>query len=324
MNPRRRGLILTAALSALPAMSWASEAVPSDVRLIIPWPAGSGGDIAGRLIAAMLSRRLHTNIYVENRAGASGTIGSSLGSREAPDGATLILGNSASHGSAPFYIPRLSYDPITSFAPISMLYRNSLVLAVNEKFPATSLAELVAYARANPGKLSYGTPGVGTPHQLVCELLQREAGIRMTHVPYKGSAKVLTDLAGGHIQIAVSAQAAALELYRSKIIRILAVADKTRTKQLPDVPAIAETYPGFDVAGWGALFAPKNLPNKLVERYNAAVVAALSDPDLRNKLEAAGFLPVSSTPAELLAIVKQEHQRWASIVKHDMTVTNTY
>ncbi|MBB5214357.1 tripartite tricarboxylate transporter substrate-binding protein [Parapusillimonas granuli] len=150
-----------------------------------------------------------------------------------------------------FIIPNLAYDPLTSFTPISMLYRNTLVLAVNNDFRIDSLPALVDDANKNPGKLTFGTPGVGTPHQLVGELIKEKAGIDMMHVPYKGSGQIMTDLVGGHINLAVSAQAAALEMYRAGKVKILATADKERSRQLPEVPAVSETFPDFDVAGWG-------------------------------------------------------------------------
>lgn len=318
MNLNRRSCMSTlAALAMLSPWGAYAEALPANVRLIVPWPPGSGGDIAGRLIAAKLGEQLKINVYVENKAGASGSIGAATGSREKPDGSILILGNSASHGSARAVIPNLPYDPVNDFTPISMLYRNGLVLAVGKNFPAKSLPELIEYARKNPVKLGYGTPGVGTPHQLVAEMIQEKTGISMTHVPYKGSAQIITDLVGGHIPIAISAQAAVIENYRAGTIRILAVADKTRSPQLADVPSIAETLPGFDVAGWGGLFAPKGLPSHLVQRYNAGVKAVMESPDLRASMESNGFVPLSSPPEELRSRVKNESERWMVIIARD-------
>ncbi len=311
---RRASLFMLTVVAALPALARASGPVPANIKIIIPWPPGSGGDIAGRLVAQQLGEELGSNVYVENRSGASGSIGSALGSREKPDGATLILGNSASHGSSKVIIPNLPYDPVTSFTPISMLYRNSLVLAVNKDFPVDSLAGLIAYAKSNPGQLTFGTPGSGTPHQLVAELLKEKAGIDMVHVPYKGGGQVMTDLAGGHINLAVSAQAAAMEMYRAGKIKILATADKERSRQLPDVPAIAETYAGFDVAGWGGLFGPKGLPPEVAARYSQAVRRIIAAPKLHELLETNGFVPVASTGEELRTVVKVETDRWQTIV----------
>ncbi|NYT83496.1 tripartite tricarboxylate transporter substrate binding protein [Alcaligenaceae bacterium] len=314
MNQSRRTTLIFFAATAFSGVVKAAVSVPSSIRIIIPWPPGSGGDIAGRLVAQKLGEELHANVYVENRAGASGSIGSALGSREKPDGTTLILGNSASHGSSKFTIPNLAYDPVSSFTPISMLYRNTLVLAVNKDFPADSLPALIDYAKKNPGSLAFGTPGVGTPHQLVGELIKEKAGIDMVHVPYKGSGQIMTDLVGGHINLAVSAQAAALEMHRAGKVKIIATADKERSRQLPEVPAISETFPDFDVAGWGGLFGPEGLAPDLAARYERAVKKIMASPDFMQSMETNGFVPVSSTGDELQAVVQEETKRWQAIV----------
>jgi tripartite-type tricarboxylate transporter receptor subunit TctC len=285
------------------------------IRLVIPWTAGAGVDITGRRVAQKLGEALGQTIIVDNRGGASGTIGSAAVARDAPDGYTLIVGNSASHGSAKAVYPKLPYDPANDFTPVSLIYRNRLVLAVTRDFPANTLAELVKYAKENPGKVSYGTPGEGSPHLLAGETLKRRAGIEMIHVPYKGGGQVMNDLVAGHIQAAVSAVSAALDMQRNGRIKILAVMDQHRIDSLPGVPSVAETYPGFDIAGWGGLFGPRNLPQPIVKKLGDAMRTVMTSAELKATFEASGAVPETSTPEELKKMVTEEGERWQEIVR---------
>ncbi|MDB5840889.1 MAG: transporter substrate-binding protein, partial [Herminiimonas sp.] len=214
------------------------------------------------------------------------------------------------HGSAKAVYPKLPYDPVADFTPVSLMYKNRLVLAANSAFPANSLAELIAYAKANPGKVSYGTPGEGTPHLLAGETLKLRAGIDIVHVPYKGGGQVMSDLVAGHIQLAVASLSTAADMARNGRIKILASTDNQRIDSLPGVPTLSEVYPGVDIVGWGGLFGPKKLPDPIVKKLNLALQTVLSSNEIKTKLEAVGMEPGASTPEELMASVKGEMERW--------------
>jgi tripartite-type tricarboxylate transporter receptor subunit TctC len=315
-------LLRAIAFAALTAGSiFISSAASADtypsksIRLVVPWTAGSGGDIAGRMVAQKLTELLGQTVYVDNRAGATGTIGTAAVGRDAADGYTLLLGNSATHGAAKTAFPKLPYDPINDFTPISMMYKNRLVVAVHKDFPANTLAELVNYAKANPGKVSYGTPGEATPHLLAGETLKSKAGINLIHVPYKGGGQVMNDLVAGHIQVAVSAVSVAVDMNRTGRVKILAITDQQRIDSLPGVPTLSESYPGIDIAGWAGLFGPKQLPAPIVNKLNQAMRIVLASPELKNTFEAAGMTPGASTPEELRGAVNHEMQRWHDLMQ---------
>jgi tripartite-type tricarboxylate transporter receptor subunit TctC len=292
------------------------------LRIIVPWPAGTGADIAARIVAQKLGDTLRQNVVVDNRGGASGTIGSALGARETADGYTLIWGNGTTHGAAKVVYPNLPYDPRTDFTPISLVNKNLLVIAVHKDFPASTIAELVKYAKANAGRVSYGTPGMGTPHMLAGELLNKRAGIDLVHVPYKGGGQVMSDLLGGHIQMAVSPMAIAADQHRAGRIKILAVVDQQRIPTLPQVPSLSELYADVDIAPWSGLFGPKNLRSPIVKQLNEATVRLLEAPDVKRGFEGAGFIPTASTPQELGAKVSATIARWQELVRSGIKVTN--
>jgi len=232
-----------------------------------------------------------------------------------------VFGNSASHGSSKAVFPTLSYDPAADFQPISLIYQNLLVVAVGKDFPANSIPELVRHAKANPGKLSYGTPGLGTPHQLAGETLKSRAGIDMLHVPFKGGGMVMNALLGGSIDIAMSALAAAREMQKAGRIKILGVLAEHRIDTLPEVPAVAESYPGINISGWSGLFGPKNLPRDMVVRLNAAMRQILDSQDVKAVLAPVGLVVSPSTPEALGKLVREENERWQQIVRSGVKVT---
>lgn len=310
-------------VTGLQSPAGANEAYPGKpIRLVVPWPSGSGGDIAGRLVAQKLTEILGQNVYVDNRGGASGTIGSQAARREPADGYTLILGNSASHGSARVLFPNLAYDPVADFTPISLIYRNLLAIAVKRDLPVATLPELVAYAKAHPRELSFGTPGIGSPHQLAGEILKQKAGIELMHLPYQGGGRAMTDLVGGHIPIVVAAVSTAVEHHRAGQIRIVAVTEPERLPFLPDVPAVAEHYAPFEFSGWGGILGPRGLPDAVVARLNEAIRTALGSDDLRHALDAGGFTPQASSPEQLRERIEAETGRWEAVVKSGVKITN--
>jgi len=289
------------------------------IRLVVPWPPGSGGDIAGRMVANKLTELLGKSVYVDNRGGAGGTIGSHSARREAADGYTLILGNSTSHGSAQVLFPN-AYNAATDFTPISLIYRNMLAVAVKRDLPVATIPELVAYAKARPGELGFGTPGMGTPHQLAGEILKQKAGIEMIHLPYQGGGPAMRDLVGGHIPVVVGALSTALENHRAGRIKILALTEAERLKSLPDVPIVADYYAPFDFYGWGAILGPPGLPDAIVARLNAAIRTALESDDLRKIMSAAGFTPEASSPEQLRERIESETSRWEDVVKSGVKI----
>jgi tripartite-type tricarboxylate transporter receptor subunit TctC len=283
--------------------------------LIVPSTPGSGNDIVGRLVAQKLGEVLGQSVVVDNRAGASGTVGSAMAAHEPPDGYTLVLGTSASHGSAKAIYPKLSYDPVNDFTPISTLYKTRLVLAAHKDFPVNTIPELISYLKKNPGQVSYGTPGEGTPHLLAGETLKAQAGVNIAHIPYKGGGQAMNDLAAGHIQLAIATVPSALDMARTGRIKILAVTDRQKIAALPNVPTLAEFYPAIDISGWAGLFGPKNLPEPIVKKLSAALQTAMSSSDIKTKLQAGGMEPSVSAPEELEATVKSEVHRWQAMAQ---------
>jgi tripartite-type tricarboxylate transporter receptor subunit TctC len=310
--PRRTvlGLLATLCVCAGSLSAFAQGYPARPIRVIAPWPPGSSVDLSVRTVALKLNDILKTNLIIENRGGADGSIGTELAARAAPDGYTLVWGNAATHGANKVVYPNLSYDPVKDFTPISLVHKNVLSVAVNPSLPVNTFAEFLAFAKAHPGKLSYGTPGVGSPHHLTGILLNRRAQIEIVHVPYKGGGPAVTDVIGGHIQFTVASLAAVIPFHRSGKLKILAVTDSTRYEQLPDIPAIAETFPGFEILGWSAVFGPANMPADITARLNAAVGEALQAPEVKATLNKAGLVPVWSSPGDLAKRVNAEIGYW--------------
>jgi len=317
MNPSRRAVLagLGAAMLLGKGAAHASNAYPSrPVRIIVAWPPGSSADTSARLLAQKLGEALGQSFVVDNRPGASGIIGTEAVMRAPPDGYTLLF-NTANHASNKVVFPKLSFDPIADFAPVSMVHRNVLSIAVHPSLPAKTLGEFLQHAKANPGTLSYGTPGVGTPHQLAGELLKQRAGIDMVHVPYKGGGPAVADLVSGQIPVSVASLAAVIPFMRSGRVRVVAITDPARYDELKDVAAVAEMFPGFDVSGWSALFAPAGTPADIVARLNAEVTRVLNLPDTRRSMSAAGLVASVSTPEGLGKLLRDDIERWTLVVK---------
>ena len=303
-------------------LSALAQSYPSrPIRVIAPWPPGSSVDLSARTVSSKLSDILKTNFIIENRGGADGSIGTEFASRAAPDGYTLVWGNAATHGANKIIYPNLGYDPIKDFTPISLIHKNVLALAVTPSLPVNTFSEFLAYAKAHPGKLSYGTPGTGSPHHLATELLKRLAHFDMEHVPYKGGGPAVTDVIGGHIEASMASLAAIVQFHRSKKIRILAVTDSVRYEELPEIPAIAETFPGFEILGWSALFGPAHLPADVAAQLNGAVAEALKAPDVRATLNKAGLVASWSTPEDLAKRVSAEIENWRQAVASGIKIT---
>jgi tripartite-type tricarboxylate transporter receptor subunit TctC len=302
-------------LAALPA-AHAQERYPSrPIRMIVPFTAGTGIDILARVIGQKLSERLKVPVVVENRAGASGNIGTEAVSKSPADGYTLlmtastIVQNAALSRSVP-------YDPVRGFTPIGVAAIGNMALVVHPSVPAKTVAEFVALAKAQPGRLNYASPGSGTPHHLAMELFKLNFGIDITHVPYKGTAGAVTDLLGGQVQAMFLPVHVALPQARSGKLRILAAGGSRRSPVTPDLPSLAEEgVRDIDVDIWYALFAPADLPREMVSLLNAEMVAILAQSEVRDNLQKQGLNPVTGTPEQLARLVETDLERWTRVVR---------
>jgi tripartite-type tricarboxylate transporter receptor subunit TctC/uncharacterized membrane protein YkvA (DUF1232 family) len=303
------------------ALMWVSgaaraQAWPSKpIRLVSPFPPGAVVDTLCRTLAPPLGEALGQPVVVENRAGAGGNIGMELVAKAAADGYTLGMGSIGTHGINPSVYARMPFDPERDFAPITFVASNINVVVVHPSLPVNDVRQLVDYARAHPGKLSYGSAGAGTSQHLAGELFKQITGVEMTHVPYKGAGPAVSDLVGGQIPLMFVDLSATLAHIRAGKLRALAVLTRERTPLL-DVPtAIEQGIAGLDVNAWFGLFAPAGTPSELVARLNAASVTALRQPATRERLESLGLTPAPGAPEELARLVRAELERWAKVAK---------
>lgn len=316
-RPSRRALLVLAALSlALPAVPALAETYPSKpVKLIVPYPAGGTTDIIARLIATQLSEKFGQPFVVDNRAGASGAIGASAVAKSAPDGYTLLMGTANTHGINSALQKSLPYDALKDFAPVTVVASTPNVIVVNPAFPAKTLPELIALAKAEPGKLNYGsTSSGGSPH-MSAELLKMMTGINITHVPYKGAAPMLTDLAGGHIPIGFDNLPSAMPFIESGKLRALAVTTAKRWPGAPNIPTVAETVPGYEVSGWFGILAPAGTPPAIVDQLQKAVAEAVAKPEVRKQLDTVGAEPVANTPQAFAKQIEADVARWKQVAE---------
>lgn len=302
---------------ALLAASTQAQQYPSrPIRAVVPLAPGGGTDTVGRLVFAKLSELLGQQIVVDNRGGGGGVIGTDLVAKATADGYTLLMGSITTNAVNPVLYKKLPYDHIRDFAPISMVGTVPNVLVVHSSVPAKSVKEFIAYAKANPGKISYGSAGIGSAPHLSMELIKSMGGINMVHVPYKGSGPALADVLGGQLQALCSSLAGLLPHIKAGRVRALGVTTTTRNPQLPDVPTIAEAgIPGYEVVIWYALFAPARTPPAILARLNAETVKALNSEDLKQRLILQGLDVGSSTQDQLMAFVKSETTKWAKVAK---------
>lgn len=286
------------------------------VRAVVPSVPGGGSDISARIFAAGLSEALNTTFVVDNRGGAGGALGTQIAAMAPADGYTVLMGNIATHGINPAVLKNLPYHPIKDFAPVSLFGTTPNVLVVHPSVPASSLKEFIAYVKANPGKVSYGSSGVGGSPHLAMELLRSMTGMEMLHVPYKGSGAVLTDLLGGRVRVTSSSLTSQLPYVKSGKLRALAVTSRKRNQQLPDVPTVIEAgVPGYEVTIWYAMFVPAGVPRAIIARLNSTIGKVLETPETKARLTKAGIDAVHSTPEGLAAWVKAEVEKWTRAAK---------
>jgi tripartite-type tricarboxylate transporter receptor subunit TctC len=284
------------------------------IRLIIPFPPGGSNDVVGRLVARHLSDQLGQQVYVDNRGGAGGTIGTDSAAKASPDGYTLLV-ISLAHAVNP-WLYKLTYDPIKSFAPVASFGSGTNVLAVNPELPVNSVQELIALAKQKPGQLQYASAGIGSFQHLGGELFKLMAGVDMVHIPYRGGGPAMTDVIGGHTKIVFSSLIQTTPHVKSGQLKALATGGAKRNPVLPDVPTIAESgVPGYEANNWWGMLVPAGTPPAIVEKLNKAVSAALDAPELQKQFETEGASIVKMTPAEFGAYIESETAKWGRVVK---------
>ncbi len=311
---------LVAALCAAPMLqSGASmaQAWPSKpIRMMVPFPPGGSTDIVARIVAQKLSERLGQSIIIENRGGGGGTIGTAAVAKSAPDGYSLAVASTSTHVVAPGVYAKLEYDPVKDFAPVGLMAVSPYLLVVNPAVNAKSLKELVVLAKQQPGKLNYASAGIGSTTHLAMEMLKAATGTFMLHIPYSGNGPAGTAVVGGQVEILFGSLPALLPHAKSGRVRALAVGTPKRSPSLPDVPTVAESgYPGFDASLWLAIMAPAGTPQPVIDRLNKELVTLIAAPETREALDKAGAEPLSGTPAELAAMIRDGIPKYARVIK---------
>ena len=312
--------LLAAACGAV-AMSFASgvaaQAWPAKpIRLMVPFPPGGSTDIVARIVAQKLGERLGQSLVIENRGGAGGTIGTAVIAKAAPDGYNLAIASTSTHVVAPAVYPKLDYDAVKDFAPISLIAVSPYLLVVNTSVPAKTLKELIDLAKQKPGKLNYASAGVGSTTHIAMEMLKAVSSTYMLHIPYNGNGPAGTAVVGGQVEILFGSLPALLPHAKSGRVRALAVGTPKRSSSLPDVPTVAESgYPGFDASLWLALMAPVGTPQPILDRLQKEIVSIVGSPETREALDKAGAEPLSSTPAELAAMIRDGVAKYTPVIK---------
>jgi tripartite-type tricarboxylate transporter receptor subunit TctC len=315
--PRRRFLQLALGAAALPAAPHVAraQAYPSrPVRIIVGFPAGGATDIQARLMGQWLSDRLGQQFIIENRSGASGNIGTEAVARAAPDGYTLLQIVTPNAINAALY-SNLSFDFMRDIAPVVYSARLGYVVVVNPSVPVKTIPELIAYAKANPGKINYGSAGPGTPQNIACELFKMMAGVDLVHVPYRGGAPAVTDLIGGQIQLIFAPLSESIQQVKAGQLRPLAVTTAARLGVLPDVPTIADFVPGYEASGFAGVGVPKNTPPEIIDLLNKELNAGLADAKVRTRIEELGGTVMGGTPAEFGKVLSDAIDKWAKVIK---------
>ena len=296
--------MLPFALLVTAAPASAQDYPTRPVTIVVGYTPGATSDLVARTIGERLSAAWGQSVIVDNRSGVGGNIAATYVARAQPDGYTLMVGTDAMMTSNVYLYKNSPFDPVRDFAPIIYAGANIICLAVHAEFPANSVADVIAYAKANPGKLNYGSSGTGSPHHLAGELLRRQTGIDIIHVPYRGGGATINDLLGGHIKVAFLSLSTAVPHLATGKIRILAVVEKTRYPAMPEIPTIGETVPGFEMSSWHGIFAPAATPAPLIAHLNAAIAKVLATEAVKDKLAVLGVAVATSTPEQLADIVK--------------------
>jgi tripartite-type tricarboxylate transporter receptor subunit TctC len=306
--------LVTVLSGAAPALAQAPYPT-KNVTLVVPFPPGGGTDTGARLIAQKLSERWGQPVIVENKPGAAGIIGAEYAAKAKPDGHTLFVGNIGTQSINPSLYKKLPYNTDTAFAPISLIAELPLVLVVNPKIEAKSPADVIALAKSRPGDVTYSTSGSGGSMHLAAALFEKQAGVTMMHVPYKGGGPAIQDLIAGHVNVSFATILETSSYIRSGRLQALAVTSESRSPALPDVPTVAESgLPGFASISWIGLLAPAGTPQPVIDKVAADVRAVVEAPDIRDRLIGQGATPVGSSPAEFKALIEKDRARYAKII----------
>jgi tripartite-type tricarboxylate transporter receptor subunit TctC len=309
---RRAVLGLTFAFAAHAALAAYPE---RPITLIVPWAAGGSTDILGRAIGEQLTKSMGQPVVVDNRAGASGNIGSAAVAKAKPDGYTLLIGSMSTHAMNPALMANMPFRGADDFTPIALVANVINTMVVNPSVPAKNLQEFIAYAKANPGKLAYASAGSGSTNHLSAEMFMKAAGIQMLHVPYRGGSPAVLATVANETQVLFSAGTQTLPHVKAGKLKLLAVTEPKRSKLLPDVPTAAEVVPGYEMGVWYAVFGPAGMPRDLVQRLNAEINKALALPEMRARMDAIGVDLVISTPEQLAAQLKSDTERYGKVIK---------
>jgi tripartite-type tricarboxylate transporter receptor subunit TctC len=315
--PRRQFLRLAACAAALPAVSRIAMAqgYPSwPVRIVSGFAAGGVGDILARLMGQWLSERLGQPFIIENRPGAAGNIATEMVVRAPPDGYTLLVVASSHAINATLY-DRLNFNFIRDIAPVASISREPHIILVNPSFPANTVPEFIAYAKANPGKINMASGGTGTGPHVASELFKMMAGVDMVHVPYRGGGPALTDLLGGQVQVMFPGTTASIAYIKAGSLRALAVTTATRSEALPDIPTVGEFIPGYEASTIFGLGAPRNTPAEIVDRLNREINAGLADPKIKARLADLGGMVLAGSPADFGRLLAEETEKWGRVVR---------
>jgi tripartite-type tricarboxylate transporter receptor subunit TctC len=314
---RREFPPLAAGAAVLPAMTYIARAQTyptKPVRIVVGFAAGGGVDITARLIGQSRSERLGQQFVVENRPGAGTNIGTEAVVRASPDGYTLLLVGNPNAVNATLY-EKLNYNFMRDIAPVAGISRENSVMVVHPSFPAKTVPEFIAYAKANPGKISMASSGNGAAAHMSGELFKMMTDVNMLHIPYRGTAPALTDLLGGQVQVMFASMPASIEYIRAGKLRALAVTTSTRSQALPDIPTVAEFVPGYDASSWSGVGAPANTPADIINKLNKEINAALADPKMKARLADLGSTAMPLSPADFGKLIAAETEKWAKVVR---------
>jgi tripartite-type tricarboxylate transporter receptor subunit TctC len=313
-----RGVLaaIAASLLVVPSGALAQSYPDKPIRLVVPFPPGGGGDTLARLIMQRASKELGQPVVVDNRPGAGGNIGAQVVAKSPADGYTLLYGTNGTHGINKWLYKDIKFDPQKDFATVSQLTRIAAMMVVRPDFPATSMAELLKLAKANPGKYTFGSAGNGTTSHLSMEILRQTTGADMRHIPYRGGAQALTDLMGGRVDMMLDVMPNLATHAAAGRVKPLAVSTAQRLASHPNLPTIAESgAAGFDLVAWDGIYAPAGTPRPIIDKLNAAIHRALADPELRRTLIERGAEPAAGTPEEHAAFVAKELKMWETAVR---------
>lgn len=316
MKARIASIILLCCASSISGPAALAQTYPTKpVRVVVPWPAGGGADIVARVFTQKLTEHFNQPFVVENRPGASGTVGTEVAAKLAPDGYSLLL-IGANHATNSHLYAKLGFDPVKDFDAISLLTEAHNLLVAHPSVGVRTLAEVIALAQARPGQISYGSAGNGTTGHLAMELFKLSAKIDMVHIPYKGGAPFVNDLLGGQVSLGFENVLSSSPHVATGKLRAIATSGRNRSRALPDVPTVAESgLPGFEVVLWQGLLAPAGTPRAIIERINAGVVASVAKPDLRERFAQLNVEPVGGTPAQFATYLQSEIDKWGKVIR---------